>query len=192
MLKFFSMLFDMERPSGFEPYEVLVNLIVPRPIAWVSTLSPEGVYNLAPFSFFNALCDEPPLVVVSVSRREDGRKKDTAENALKTGDFVINIASEELLEKVKITSKDFPPEVDEFEVAGLTPVRAYKVKSPRLLESRAWLECELFRHEELFGYDLLYGRVVFAGAESLDYRTLKPLGRVGGGFCRIIEINQEP
>ncbi|MCX8164541.1 MAG: flavin reductase family protein [Aquificaceae bacterium] len=185
------MLFDMENPSGFDPYEVLTALVVPRPIAWVSTISPEGVPNLAPFSFFNAICDEPPLILISISKRDDGSRKDTAENILKTGEFVVNLASEDFIEKVKTTGEDFPPDVDEFKVAGLAQAKAFKVKAPRVAGVKTWLECKLFRHEELFNYDLIFGRVVFAGAESLDYRALKPLGRLCGMFCKVVEINQE-
>lgn len=184
------MLFDMEESNGFEPYEVLTRLVVPRPIAWVSTVSPEGTPNLAPFSFYNAVCDEPPVIMLSVSKREDGTMKDTARNILNTGEFVVNFASVEFLKEIKLTSEDYPPEVNEFEVAGLKYAECYKVKVPRVAGVKAWLECRLLRHEELFGYDLIFGRVVFAGAESLEYSHLKPLGRLSGKFCEIIEINQ--
>ncbi len=186
------MLFDMEKPEGFDPYEVLTRLVVPRPIAWVSTLSPEGIPNLAPFSFYNAVCDEPPVVVLSISRKEEGSQKDTARNILQTGEFVINMVSEEFIREVELSSEDFPPEVSEFEVCGLEMAKAYKVKVPRVARAKAWLECRLLKHEELFGYDLIFGRVVFAGAESLDLSVLKPIGRLSGRFCRIIEINQSP
>lgn len=185
------MLFDMENPSGFDPYSVLTRLIVPRPIAWVSSVSKEGVFNLAPFSFFNLICDEPPIVILSISRKDDGCRKDTAENILHTGDFVINLVSVEHVQKVMLTSEEFPPEVDEFKVAGLTPTKAHKVKSPRVAEAKAWLECVFLKQEELFGYDLIFGRVVLVGAESLDYKVLKPVGRLSESFCELIEINQE-
>uniref|UniRef100_A0A7C2ZFM0 Flavin reductase family protein n=1 Tax=Hydrogenobacter sp. TaxID=2152829 RepID=A0A7C2ZFM0_9AQUI len=185
------MIFDMERPESFDPYEVLTSLVVPRPIAWVSTMSAEGLLNLAPFSFYNAVCDEPPVILLSISKREDGRRKDTARNILSTGEFVINLVSEELIKEVKISSEDFPPEVNEFEKAGLEPAKSYKVRVPRVARAKAWLECRLLKHEELFGYDLIFGRVLLAGAESLNMWSLRPVGRVFGGFCKIIEINQE-
>lgn len=184
------MLFDMENPSGYDPYEVLVNLVIPRPIAWVSTKSSEGIFNLAPFSFYNAICDEPPVVLLSISKRETERRKDTTENILKTGDFVINLASEELIDKIELSSEDFPPEVDEFKITELTPIQAYKVKSPRVKEAKAWLECVLIRHEELFGYDLIFGKVVFAGAESFSLQALRAVGRLGKKFCKVIELSQ--
>ncbi len=180
----------MEKPEGFDPYEVLTKLVVPRPIAWVSSLSAEGITNLAPFSFYNAVCDEPPVVLISISRREDGRRKDTARNILETKEFVINFVSEEFLELVEESSEDFPPEVSEFEALHVERVGSIKVKVPRVAKAKAWLECVLLKHEELFDYDLIFGRVVFAGAKSLDYRVLKPLGRLSGRFCKIIEISQ--
>lgn len=184
------MLFDMEEPQDFDPYEVLVSLVVPRPIAWVSTLSEEGIANLAPFSFYNAVCDEPPVIMLSVSKREDGNRKDTARNILSLGEFVINFVSDDLIEKVKVTAQEYPPWVDEFEKAGLQKADCYKVRVPRVASARAWLECKLLRHEELFKYDLILGRVVFAGAKNLEVSELKPVGRLGEKFCKIIEINQ--
>lgn len=180
----------MESPQGFDPYGVLTGIVVPRPIAWVSTISPEGIPNLAPFSFYNAVCDEPPVVLVSISRREGGSKKDTARNILSTGEFVVNFASEEFLKAVEVSSGEFPPHVSEFEKAGLEPVQSCRVRAPRVAGAKAWLECKLIRHEELFDYDLIFGRVVFAAAESLDPSQLRPLGRLSERFCRIIEINQ--
>lgn len=172
-----------------EVYRLLTRLVVPRPIAWVSTVSPEGTRNLAPFSFFNAVCDEPPVVLISISKRDDGRRKDTAENILRTGEFVLNFVSEELVQKVDISSEEFEPYVDEFEVAGLTPAPSECVKAPSVAEAKAWLECKLLKHEELFDYDLLFGEVVCIKAKSLDYKELKPVGRLSGKYCKVVEIN---
>ncbi|MFN4319762.1 MAG: flavin reductase family protein [Aquificaceae bacterium] len=184
------MLFDMEDPQDFDPYEVLTSLVIPRPIAWVSTIGPEGVLNLAPFSFYNAVCDDPPVVFISISKRDNGKRKDTSRNIINTGEFVINFVSEEFLREVVISSEAFPPEVSEFEKTGLKPEPCYKVKVPRIAHVKAWLECKLLKHEELFDYDLIFGRVVFAGTEGFDLNTLKPVGRVHGGFCKVVEISQ--
>ena len=116
-------------------YKLILSLVVPRPIAWVSTISKEGVLNIAPFSFFNAVNDAPPVLMISVSNREDGRLKDTVKNILDTKEFVINMVSEELLEKMKKTGEDFPPEVDEFKEAGLTPEPSRFVVAPRIKEA---------------------------------------------------------
>lgn len=182
----------MEKPEGFDPYEVLTSLVVPRPIAWVSSISAEGVPNLAPFSFYNAVCDEPPIILISISKKEDKSRKDTARNILQTGEFVINLVSEDLLKQVKLSSEEFPPDVSEFDVCGLTQASSFKVRVPRVAQAKAWLECKLLKHEELFDYDLFFGKVVFAGAESLDPSKLKPVGRLAGKFCSIVEISQAP
>lgn len=180
----------MENTQDFDPYDILASLVVPRPIAWVSTIGPEGTPNLAPFSFYNAVCDDPPLIMLSISKREDGRRKDTARNILYIGEFVVNLVSEELLKEVVITSESFPSEVSEFERAGLETADCHKIKAPRVARAKAWLECKLLKHEELFGYDLFFGRILLVGAESLDIEELRPVGRIHGSFCKILELNQ--
>ena len=99
-------------------YRLLTDSVVPRPVAWVSTLGPDGSRNLAPFSFFQAVGDAPPTVIVSVGRHDDGDRKDSAANAMAAGELVINIVSEDLLEQMNATSGDYPIGVDEFEIAG--------------------------------------------------------------------------
>ena len=93
--------------------------MVPRPIAFVSSISAEGVRNLAPFSFFNAICGEPPVICFSISMREP--RKDTLANVRATGEFVVNIVSEDIAEQMNLASGEYPSHVDEFEVSGLTP-----------------------------------------------------------------------
>ena len=88
--------------------QLMFNLIVPRPIAWISTVSPEGVVNIAPFSFYNGITSKPPLIMVSVGRRRDGRRKDTSRNILQTGEFVVNLVTEEFLKPMAESGKDFP------------------------------------------------------------------------------------
>jgi Conserved protein/domain typically associated with flavoprotein oxygenases, DIM6/NTAB family len=139
-----------------ELYKLITQWVAPRPIAWVSTTNKEGIINLAPFSFFNLVCDEPPVVMLSISKREDGTQKDTARNILETGEFVVNFVEWSLLEKVKLTGEDFPPSVSELELAGLTPEPSKKVKPPRVKESPASFECRLIKHMELFNYDVIY------------------------------------
>ncbi len=174
-------------------YEILLNLIVPRPIAWVSTVSASGIRNLAPFSFFNAVSDSPPVFMLSISDRDDGTQKDTVRNILETGEFVINIVSEDLLEKMKISSGEFPPEVDEFEVAGLTPEDSKIVKAPRVKEAKAAFECKLLEHRKIYEMNLILGEAVHIKIEDevfakgkIDLNKLKPVGRVGtSGYIRI-------
>lgn len=127
-----------------EAYKLLVGGILPRPIAWVSTISPEGVRNLAPFSFFTAISAEPMTICFSPMRRgSDGSKKDTLRNIEATGEFVVNVVSEELGEQMNQTSAEVPSDLDEFELAGLTPVQSAVVRPPRVGEARLAYECKL-------------------------------------------------
>jgi flavin reductase (DIM6/NTAB) family NADH-FMN oxidoreductase RutF len=119
--------------AGFSNvYKVMGGSIVPRPIAFVSTVSTDGIYNLSPFSFFTGASANPPVICFCPMRNADGRKKDTLVNVEKTGDFVVNIVSEEFAGEMNTTSAEFPPDVDEFHVAGLTPVSSDLVKSLRV------------------------------------------------------------
>lgn len=127
-----------------EAYKLLVGAIVPRPIAWVSTLSPEGVRNLAPFSFFTAIAADPMTICFSPMRRgRDGEKKDTLRNIEATGEFVVNIVSHALAEQMNQTSAEVAPDVDEFLFAGLTAANSEAVKVPRVAEALFAYECKL-------------------------------------------------
>src|SRR5437868_7313352 len=114
-------------------YRVLIGSVVPRPIAFVSTLSTDGVLNLAPFSFFNAFCADPPVVGFGPVWREPA--KDTITNIRATREFVVSVVTEEIAEAMNVCSGNYPPEVDEFEASGLTPVPSAVVKPPRVQES---------------------------------------------------------
>ena len=124
-------------------YKLMIGSIVPRPIAFVSTISKNGVPNLAPFSFFNGVCSNPPTILFSTVIKKDGMRKDTLNNVEATKEFVVNIVSEDIAEKMNITSADFPPEVDEFVESGLTPIPSDLVKPARVKESRISMECKL-------------------------------------------------
>ena len=137
-----SLEFELKSIAPENRYKLLTGLIVPRPIAFVSSLSRDGILNAAPFSFFNMFCAEPPIVVLGITLRGKSRK-DSFRNIVDTGEFVINIVSAELAAKANACSADFPPEIDEFAVVGLTPVPSRHVKPPRIAESPANLECRL-------------------------------------------------
>jgi flavin reductase (DIM6/NTAB) family NADH-FMN oxidoreductase RutF len=125
-------------------YKLLVGAIVPRPIAFVSTVSRDGTRNLSAFSFFNGVCPKPFIVAFApMFRGQDGQKKDTLRNIEETRQFVINVVSEDIVEKMNLTAPEFPPEVDEFEVSGLTPIPSVDVAPPRVAESAIQMECEL-------------------------------------------------
>ncbi len=178
-------------------YKLLIGCIVPRPIAWVSTLGADGVHNLAPFSFFMGVCPDPPTIAFSVGRRSgEGRTgpaglKDTVRNLEATGDFVVNVVDDALAERMNLTSGDYPPEVDEFKVAGLTAAPCLKARAPRVLEAPISMECRVAQilavgrgpHSLVLGevlhfhlrddlYDDRTGRI--------DMRRLKPVGRLAG------------
>jgi flavin reductase (DIM6/NTAB) family NADH-FMN oxidoreductase RutF len=128
-------------------YNLINGLVVPRPIAWVTTLNPDGSVNAAPFSSYNYLCMNPPILGFGVAAVNDGLRevKDTARNIERTGEFVVNVVTEDLGEKMNITGVDFPPGVSELEMAGLTAEPSQVVKPPRVKEAHAALECRLWQ-----------------------------------------------
>ena len=134
------MRFDIADIDPANVYKLLTATVVPRPIAWVSTVSPEGVQNLAPFSFFNVLGDEPPILAVGINRGARGMK-DSARNILDNGVFVVNLVPETLAEAMNQTAIDAPHGVSEFDLAGLTPLPATHVAAPLVAESPVSFEC---------------------------------------------------
>jgi flavin reductase (DIM6/NTAB) family NADH-FMN oxidoreductase RutF len=131
-----------------ERHSLLNGMVGPRPIAWVSSLGADGVPNLAPFSFFNVFAIDPPTIAIGPGSRR-GVNKDTIVNIRAGGEFVVNLVSRELAERVNATSGEWGPEVDEWEVAGVTPVAADLVAPPRVLESPGALECRVRQVIEL-------------------------------------------
>jgi flavin reductase (DIM6/NTAB) family NADH-FMN oxidoreductase RutF len=123
-------------------------ILIPRPIAWVSTRSKAGIDNLAPFSFYGGVSANPPIVSLGIGRRA-GKHKDTSQNLIDTGECVIHLTSVELSEKMIKTSAELPPEDDEFEIAGLEKAKSTDVKPPRLRDARVALEGKLYRHLEV-------------------------------------------
>lgn len=189
-------------PSGLsatEMYKLLTGMVVPRPIAWISTVGENGVYNLAPFSYFSGICSKPPTICVSIARR-NGDKKDTVRNVEWAGDFVVNVVAEALVDKMNQTSADYPPEVSEFDVAGLTPIPGDRVKSPRVGEAPISVECRLVQILE-FGdpsnrTSLIIGEIVQVHiAEGvirdgkIDFARLRAVGRLAGDlYCRTGDV----
>jgi flavin reductase (DIM6/NTAB) family NADH-FMN oxidoreductase RutF len=189
--------FDPQQESAPNIYKLMVGAIVPRPIAFVSSLDTRGVRNLAPFSFFNGVSAAPPVVLFCTSvRREDperglGPHKDTLLNVIDTREFVINVVTEAIAEKMNLTSAQVPPDVDEFELAGLTPLPSDLVKPPRVAESPVQMECRLRQIVEIsnsvHGSTIVLGDVLrFHVREDMveDFRIdadkLAAIGRMGG------------
>ena len=143
------MLFDFATIDARERYKLMVSTIVPRPIAWVVTQDLQGQLNAAPFSFFNALAGDPPVVGIGIGSHDPGRPKDTRRNIRDTGQFVVNLVSEEARERMNITAIEFEREVSEAHEAGLTTVPSVHVKPPCIAESPVSMECELIQIVEL-------------------------------------------
>jgi flavin reductase (DIM6/NTAB) family NADH-FMN oxidoreductase RutF len=186
------MIVDPEGSRYQDVEKLLVSVILPRPIAWVSTINAEGVPNLAPFSFFTAVCPKPPVVCFSPALRgPGGAKKDTLRNIEANGEFVVNVVSEDLAAQMVQCSGDYPPDVSEFAMAGLTPIPSGLVKPPRVKESHIQMECRLLQivtvSEEPGGGSLVMGVVLRFHIDDgvttdgrVDANKLRPIGRMGG------------
>ena len=186
------MIVDPGKTGADDVYKLMVGVIVPRPIAFVSTLSLDGVRNLAPFSFFTGISANPPVVCFSpMVRGSDGQRKDTLHNIEATREFVVNIVSEDFVDRMNICSPEYPPEVDEFEKSGLTPIPSDLVKPPRVAESRVNMECRLLEilhvSAKPLGGSIVLGEVLrFHLADEIvqgfkvNPDLLRPVGRMGG------------
>ena len=183
---------DPALQSNADNYKLLTNLVVPRPIAWVSTLSQSGVVNLAPFSFFNALCSDPVYLIISVGRNDKGELKDTEKNIQSSGEFVVNMVTEDLFDAMNISAADFPPDQSELEAAQLHTAPSVHIKTPRVAQAQVSFECKLFSAQQLGANMLFIGQVVmFHVADALIGERLRinkfaPIGRLGSPsvYCR--------
>ncbi|GKU77560.1 flavin reductase family protein [Paenibacillus sp. L3-i20] len=183
---------DPKNQDVKENYKLLIGSVIPRPIAFVSTLSEDGVLNAAPFSFFNIVTADPPMIAVSVQRR-NGEQKDTARNAISRGQFVAHIADEHYIEAINETAASLPPDVSEVQLAGLTAVASTNIEVPGIAEARIRMECVLEQALPLGGTDgspscdLLIGRVVQFHIDDalynngrIDANGLQPVSRLAG------------
>src|ERR1035437_8505765 len=169
------MKFEMDKTPHRQVYNLLIGLVAPRPIAWVTSMDRDGILNAAPFSAYNYLCTDPPIVALGVTNRagRDAPPKDTARNIRRTGEFVINVVTEDLLEKMNICATDFPAGVNELEMAGLTTAPSSVVKVPRIAEAHAALECDEFATMEIGRSRIVLGRVL---AMYVEDRFVDPAG----------------
>ena len=183
-----------------ENYKFLIGSIIPRPIAFVTTISKDGVINGAPFSYFNIVSSNPPMISLSI-QRSAGRQKDTARNIIKSKQFVVHIVDEQNVKKINKTAANLPPEQSEIELATLTPVESVKVSVPGIKEAKIRMECSLEHSLELGGTDtpgceLIIGRVVQFHIENdiyengrIDPRGLAAVSRLAGNnYAKIGEI----
>ena len=177
-------------------YKAMISLVIPRPIAFVSTLGPAGNVNLAPFSYFNGVSSAPPIVSISVGPKRGGTK-DTAANVRREGEFVVNVVTPELMEGVIVGATDHPPEVSELELARLTAAPSTKIRTPGVKESPIRMECTLQQIVDVEGgTSLILGRVVHVHVDDaiwvdgrVDPKRLTFVGRLGDDFyCRVNDI----
>jgi flavin reductase (DIM6/NTAB) family NADH-FMN oxidoreductase RutF len=183
-----------------EAHDLMVGAALPRPIAFVSTVGAGGICNLAPFSFFIPMSVNPSIVGLGIGRKRDGSKKDTLVNIELTKDFVINLVTEGLAEAMNQTAGEYPIEVDEFKVAGLTPIRGDFVKSPMVGESPINMECRLLQILEYGEFprinNFVIGEVIqvqvkdeFWADGEIQSSRLKAIGRMGGDlYCRTTDL----
>jgi flavin reductase (DIM6/NTAB) family NADH-FMN oxidoreductase RutF len=188
------MIIDPATTAPRDIYRHMISCITPRPIAWVSTISPRGIHNLAPFSFFNGIGANPPTVLFCPVNRRDGSKKDTLLNVEATGEFVINIVPFSLAVPMNESSDEIPYEVSEFETAKLTPAPSTKIKPPRVKESPIHLECVLHQvvnvGQGALGANIVIGRIVWMDIsdavlgpdQQIDPAKLDTIGRMGGSL----------
>ena len=183
---------DPALQSPADNYKLLTNLVVPRPIAWVSTRSESGVINLAPFSFFNAIGSEPPYVMVSIGLNDKGEAKDTAKNIASSGEFVVNMVTEDLFDAMNISAADFPPDQSELDAAQLQTAPSVHIQTPRVARSPVSFECKLVSAQQLGQNTLFIGEVVMFHVaddvigERLRISNFSPIGRLGSPsvYCR--------
>jgi len=187
------MIIHPETQTVKDTYKLLMGSIVPRPIAFVSTVSADGIPNLAPFSFFTGITSQPPTVGFAPSRKGSaGDRKDTLANIEATGEFVVNVVTLEIVEPMNATAVDFPPEVNEFTEVGLTPIPSDRVSAPRVAESPINMECKLHQIVPVGvkgpggGFFVIGEVVAFHVADDLfnegriDVERLNPVGRLAG------------
>ena len=183
--------FDFAQLNARDRYKLLIGTVIPRPIAFVTTVNEHGAVNAAPYSFFNCLSADPPIVAIGIENREGMRFKDTAHNVRMTGEFTVNIADTAMVDAMELCAIDFPPDVDELALAGLTAVPGTHVKCPRIGQAPAALECR--RHMTLGigagSREILLGEVlglfvrdglVDPANKHVDQHGMDAIGRLGG------------
>ncbi|MGD0624777.1 MAG: flavin reductase family protein [Thermodesulfobacteriota bacterium] len=191
---------DLANLDWKDAHDLLVSAVLPRPIAFVSTIGKDGVYNLAPFSYFAVLSTKPAVVGIGIERKRDGRKKDTQANIEFAKDFVINMVTESMARAMNQASGEYPSHVDEFKETGLTPAQSDLIRSPRVTESPVNMECKLMQILE-FGEpprisSFIIGEIMRVHIKDevwvdgvIKAHQLKVIGRLGEDFyCRTMDI----
>ena len=195
------MRFDSLKTDGSVLYKLLTGTIIPRPIGWISTIDENGINNIAPFSFFNAVGEDPPHLMFSTVR-SGNKNKDTLNNVLQNKQFVVNLVTEETVEQMNMTSQSVDSEVDEFELAKLTPIDSIFIKPKRVKESYVHFECEMVHHYFLEdhkngGACIVIGKIItmhinddiLMEGNRINLDKYKPVARLAGSnYSKIGEI----
>ncbi|ANU17799.1 hypothetical protein BBI11_12500 [Planococcus maritimus] len=189
------MIIDPTQQSSKENYKLLIGSVLPRPIAWVSSVSSGGELNLAPFSFFTVASRNPPMLIFSIGEgvgARTGTVKDTLTNIRERGEFVVNIVSASLANEMAKTGEHVAPEIDEFDYVGLTPISSEVVSVPRVKEAPVSMECELVQVIPLGDDHLVIGKVLRFHVQDdlydkgrIDTTKLAPIGRLAGTYSPV-------
>ena len=182
-------------------YKLLTGSVIPRPIGWISTIDESGINNLAPFSYFNVVGEDPPHVMFSTVRGNN-TNKDTLNNVLANGQFVVNMVTEDLVSQMNSTSQAVSSDVDEFQLGNLTPIASVKIKPMRVAESKITFECEMVHHyflenHKYGGACIIIGRIVMMHFDDsvlldnfkINMGNYKPVSRLAGSnYSKIGEV----
>lgn len=192
---------SVENTESSTLYKLLTGLVIPRPIGWISTKDENGINNLAPFSFFNVVGEDPPHIMFSTVRTGN-KNKDTLNNVLATKEFVVNLVTEDLVEQMNLTSNNVSSDIDEFELANLTPIASETIKPMRVGEAKAHFECEMVHHYFLENHKnggacVVIGKIkmihvseeILLDNFKINLETYKPVARLAGSnYSKLGEI----
>ena len=187
--------YEVEDLDDRENARIIKSAVSPRPIAWISTVDEEGVDNLAPFSSYNYVSSSRPVVLFNSPNADHGGLKDTAHNALETGEFAVNVVDEPLLEPMDATAATLPPEESEFDFADVERAECERIDPPRVADAAVTMECTLYDSVEIYDRITIFGEVVrFHVSEDvmtdgeIDSRKLETVGRLGGPYYTVSEV----
>jgi flavin reductase (DIM6/NTAB) family NADH-FMN oxidoreductase RutF len=195
------MQFDIQNTESSALYKLLTGTVIPRPIAWVATIDENGIDNLAPFSFFNVVSEDPPHIMFSTVRTGN-KNKDTLNNILANQQFVVNLVTEDLVEQMNTTSQPVAAEINEFELANVTPIESFYIKPKRVKESLVQFECEMVHHyfiekHQNGGACIIIGKIITMHIDDsilmenhkIDLEKYKPVARLAGSnYSKLGEI----